>query len=59
MKISKIDAEHYIWGNICDGWHLVKNSELSMIHEKMPSKTSGVKYFHQKAKQFFFVLVRD
>lgn len=56
MKIGKINAEHYIWGNICDGWHLVKNSELSIIHEKMPPKTSEVKHFHQKAKQFFFVL---
>lgn len=56
MKISKENAEHYIWGSICDGWHLVKTDELSIIHEKMPSKTSEVKHFHQKAKQFFFVL---
>lgn len=56
MKISKNNAEHYIWGSICDGWHLVKTDELSIIHEKMPSKTSEVKHFHQKAKQFFFVL---
>lgn len=56
MKISKDNAEHYIWGNICDGWHLVKTNELSIIHEKMPSKTSEVKHFHQKAKQFFFIL---
>lgn len=56
MKISKDNAEHYIWGSICDGWHLVKTDELSIIHEKMPSKTSEVKHFHQKAKQFFFVL---
>lgn len=56
MKISKNNAEHYIWGNICDGWHLVKTDELSIIHEKMPPKTSEVRHIHQKAKQFFFVL---
>ncbi|MDD7793048.1 cupin domain-containing protein [Clostridium sp. 'White wine YQ'] len=56
MKISKDNAEHYIWGGICDGWHLVKTNELSIIHEKMPSKTSEVRHLHQKAKQFFFVL---
>lgn len=56
MKISKNNAEHYIWGNKCDGWHLVKNNELSIIHEKMPPNTSEIKHFHQKAKQFFFVL---
>lgn len=22
--ISKETAEHYVWGEICDGWHLVK-----------------------------------
>ena len=56
MKISKDNAEHYIWGSMCDGWHLVKTDELSIIHEKMPSKASEVTHFHQKAKQFFFVL---
>lgn len=56
MKISKDNAEHYIWGHKCDGWHLVKSDELSIIHEKMPPKTSEVKHFHQNAKQFFFIL---
>jgi mannose-6-phosphate isomerase-like protein (cupin superfamily) len=56
LKISKNNAEHYIWGNVCDGWHLVKTDELSIIHEKMPPKTSEVRHYHQKAKQFFFVL---
>lgn len=56
MKISKYNAEHYIWGSICDGWHLVNTNDLSVIHEKMPPNTSEVKHFHEKAKQFFFVL---
>jgi len=56
MKISKQSAEHYIWGDNCDGWHLVKNQELSVIHEKMPANTAEVKHYHQDAKQFFFVL---
>lgn len=56
MKVSKYNAEHYIWGNICDGWHLVKSNELSIIHEKMPSKTMEVRHLHQKSRQFFFVL---
>lgn len=56
MKKSKHNAEHYIWGEICDGWHLVKNQELSIIHERMPINTSEVKHYHQNARQFFFVL---
>lgn len=54
--ISKDSAEHYLWGNGCDGWHLVKRSDLSIIHERMPPGTSEVWHYHQAAWQFFFVL---
>jgi len=30
--ISKETAEHYAWGQNCDGWHLVDSVELSVIH---------------------------
>ncbi|MCL6443117.1 MAG: cupin domain-containing protein [Alicyclobacillus sp.] len=56
MKISKKNAEHYVWGKVCDGWHLVKQEELSVIHERMPAGTKEVKHYHQRARQFFFVL---
>ena len=56
MIISKENAEHYVWGEVCDGWHLVKQSDLSIIHEKMPPGTSEVRHFHHKSRQFFFVL---
>jgi mannose-6-phosphate isomerase-like protein (cupin superfamily) len=56
MKINKSNAEHYIWGSQCDGWHLVKNQDLSVIHERMPSNTSEVRHYHHYARQFFFVL---
>lgn len=56
MKISKQTAEHYRWGNDCDGWHLVKNKELSVIHERMPAGTSEERHYHNQARQFFFVL---
>lgn len=56
MKISKQNAKHYIWGDQCDGWHLVKNKDLSVIHELMPANTSEVRHYHQKARQFFFIL---
>lgn len=56
MKISKHNAEHYLWGDNCDGWHLVKNKELSIIHERMPANTTEVIHYHNQARQFFFVL---
>lgn len=56
MKISKQHAEHYVWGENCDGWHLLKNKNLSVIHERIPASTSEVKHYHQHARQFFFIL---
>ncbi|MBS4174705.1 cupin domain-containing protein [Bacillus sp. FJAT-49736] len=56
MKISKHNAEHYVWGDQCDGWHLVKNNDLSVIHERVPAHTSEVRHYHQHSRQFFFVL---
>jgi mannose-6-phosphate isomerase-like protein (cupin superfamily) len=54
--ISKETAEHYVWGNQCDGWHLVSWDQLSVIHERMPPGTFEVRHFHHHAHQFFFVL---
>ncbi|MGF9857635.1 cupin domain-containing protein [Priestia endophytica] len=56
MKINKKNAEHYIWGDQCDGWHLVNQQDLSIIHERMPPNTSEVRHYHTKSRQFFFVL---
>ena len=54
--ISKKTAEHYKWGDDCDGWHLVKSKNLSVIHESMPPNSFEKRHFHQSAEQFFFVL---
>jgi mannose-6-phosphate isomerase-like protein (cupin superfamily) len=54
--ISKESAEHYTWGDGCDGWHLVKQAALSVIHEHMPPRTAEVRHYHERARQFFFVL---
>ncbi|GED28755.1 cupin [Brevibacillus agri] len=56
VKISKHNAEHYIWGDHCDGWHLVKGTELSVIFERMPGETAEVRHYHERSRQFFFVL---
>lgn len=54
--ISKREAEHYRWGQGCDGWHLVKASGLSVIHERMPSGAAEERHLHRTSRQFFFVL---
>jgi Mannose-6-phosphate isomerase len=56
MKVSKSNAEHYIWGDQCDGWHLLKQQDLSIIHEKMPPHTAEARHYHEQSQQFFFVL---
>jgi len=56
FAISKSTAEHYVWGNRCDGWHLVKNLQLSIIQERMPVGTAEARHFHHNAQQFFYVL---
>ena len=53
---SKHTAEHYMWGDGCDGWHLLKSDNLSVIQETMPSGTSEVAHYHRHSRQFFFVL---
>jgi len=54
--VSRGNAEHYRWGNDCDGWHLVKGAELSVIEELMPPGAAEIRHRHQRAQQFFYVL---
>ena len=54
--ISTKTAQHYPWGEQCDGWHLIRSEVLSVIQERMPPATSEVRHYHAKARQFFFVL---
>jgi len=54
--ISRATAEHYVWGEGCDGWHLVQTPALSVIQERMPPGTTEVRHFHSRARQFFYVL---
>jgi mannose-6-phosphate isomerase-like protein (cupin superfamily) len=58
--VSNQSVEHYKWGGPdgtdCDGWHLVKTAELSIIEELMPPGTSEARHSHVHARQFFFVL---
>ncbi len=56
MKISKTNAGHYNWGQNCEGWHLVKTDDMSVIHERMPAHTSEIRHYHSKSSQFFFIL---
>lgn len=56
MKIYKDIAQHYQWGDNCDGWYLENEQDRSVIQERMPAGTSESRHVHHQAKQFFFIL---
>jgi mannose-6-phosphate isomerase-like protein (cupin superfamily) len=57
MNIVSIStAEHYLWGETCDGWHLVKRDEVGIIQERVPAGKTEVMHHHKYARQFFYVL---
>ena len=56
MVVSIENAEHYVWGEICDGWHLLKRDDMSIIQERVPAGGAEVMHYHQTARQFFYIL---
>lgn len=55
--IKSVDnAEHYTWGDHCDGWHLLQSDSLSVIEERMPPGTSEQLHQHRHAQQVFYIL---
>lgn len=54
--IERKNAQHYVWGDICEGWNLLKTDELSIIEERIPPGGSETRHHHQRARQFFYIL---
>jgi uncharacterized cupin superfamily protein len=53
---SRAAGQHYGWGEGCEGWHLVRAQNLSVIEERMPPGTREIRHWHARARQFFYVL---
>lgn len=56
MIVSTENTEHYTWGEVCDGWHLLKRDEVSVIQERVPAGRAEVMHYHTRARQFFYIL---
>lgn len=57
LTASSIEnSDHYVWGAVCDGWHLLRSPDLSVIQERVPPGAGEVRHVHARARQFFFVL---
>lgn len=54
--VSRENAEHYTWGDNCDGYFLLKRPEVHVIEERMPPGTSEQAHWHDRARQLFYVL---
>lgn len=57
--VQKDGADHYVWGGVNDGWHLVKRDDLSVIEERIQPGASEVRHYHIRARQFFYVLAGE
>jgi mannose-6-phosphate isomerase-like protein (cupin superfamily) len=57
--ISRDNAEHYAWGELCQGWRLVRNASLSVIEETMPPGAAEQIHRHHVAQQFFYILAGE
>lgn len=55
-KITVENSEHYFWGNKCEGWYFLNREDITIIKERMPPGTSEALHFHEKARQFFYIL---
>jgi mannose-6-phosphate isomerase-like protein (cupin superfamily) len=56
VVVDRDSARHYVWGGVCDGWHLLDNAALSVIEERVPPGAAEMRHCHTRARQFFYVL---
>jgi len=56
MVVSIENVEHYFWGEVCEGWHLLKRDDMSVIQERVPAGGAEVMHYHTQARQFFYIL---
>jgi hypothetical protein len=54
--VDRANAEHYQWGDGCDGWHFLKRQDLSVIAKRVPAGAREVRHSHAAARQFFYIL---
>ncbi len=57
--VSAATAEHYLWGGNCDGWHLVRAADLSVIQERVPPGGREARHSHSRSRQFFYILTGE
>jgi len=54
--LCRDNAEHYVWGEGCDGWHLLNSEALSVIEERVPPGKCESRHSHEYAQQCFYIV---
>ncbi|MEC8428131.1 MAG: cupin domain-containing protein [Pseudomonadota bacterium] len=54
--VNTSNVDHYKWGKDCDGWHLLRSQELSVIEERVPPGEKEERHCHTESQQFFYIL---
>lgn len=54
--VERATAEHYVWGEVSDGWRLLDRDDLSVIEERVPPGGAEEWHAHSRARQFFVIL---
>jgi mannose-6-phosphate isomerase-like protein (cupin superfamily) len=57
--VSISNAEHYHWGADSEGWHLLKRDDISIIQERVPAGGKEVMHYHERSRQFFYILAGE
>lgn len=57
--VDRSNTEHYLWGAGCDGCHLLKRDDLSIITERVPPGASEQRHYHVTSRQFFYILTGE
>src|SRR6185295_2037498 len=55
MIKNRKTADHYTWGDGCDGWRLLDCADLTVTEERMPPGESEINHSHGRSRQLFFV----
>lgn len=59
QPVSIANTENFKWGEVCNGWHLLKGDAMSVVEEIMPPKSEGVIHYHNASQHFIYVLRGD
>jgi Mannose-6-phosphate isomerase len=53
------EANHYPWGEGCDGWRLLDRRDLSLRAERLPPGAAEAPHYHRLSRQIFYVLAGE